>query len=321
MHHCAITQAPRGTLSPRGRLGKGAFMNAKDLFKLYSQDPTLELIVFGDPEAASGPVLPLHPWQFIFIAFDAIHQKFKREPIPSDENVIQSILDSASILEQEKFEKHFFGWLALDSIWGSDPDSAWDALRNSLRPLEDIDKFTNFGAPPLERRSGKSHKALCAEPAKIMIPQDAPGREISQRPILDPSLKPHITKPKPKPRPLHPAQTVRAYILENQPYASVIKVFDEVITFCRNKHSSRGIKIYPYGQAYIALNLQLSTRHARRCWQWLRKRGIFNKRRNENPTLHHCSEWFVCTSLKQVSYFRDPERRHSHKTSSRYSNG
>lgn len=104
--------------------------------------------------------------------------------------------------------------------------------------------------------------------------------------------------------------TVTEYILFHAPSKSYELTYSTTLGCCRNKRSSKGKKVYPYGQEYIAELTDLSPRMIRYCWAWLRKRGIFNKARNENPKEHHCALWYVCTSMKQVSYFRDPENRH-----------
>ena len=107
--------------------------------------------------------------------------------------------------------------------------------------------------------------------------------------------------------------TVTEYILHHSPSRSYELVYSTTLDCTKNKLSSKGKKVYPYGQAYIAKLTVKPLRTVERAWSWLRKRGIFNKARNENPEEHHCSLWYVCTSMKQVPYFRDPENRHPKK--------
>ena len=149
-------------------------------------------LFLGDPNAKPDPIPPEYPWQFILEATHLIHEKYQREPWPPEDRILRSIIESAFVLGEDQFKKHFEGWKLLSGAWRENPDQAWDALRNSLRPIESIDQFTNFEAPRPERRSKKSPKALCAEPAKKTNLQDAPGREIPVRPIVDPSLKPAL---------------------------------------------------------------------------------------------------------------------------------
>ena len=104
--------------------------------------------------------------------------------------------------------------------------------------------------------------------------------------------------------------TVTEYILFHAPSKSYELTYSTTLSCTKNKKSAKGRKVYPYGQAYIAKLTGLSLRTVKRAWSWLRKRGIFNKARNENPKEHHCSLWYLCTSMKQVSYFRDPKNLH-----------
>jgi len=127
-------------------------------------------------------------------------------------------------------------------------------------------------------------------------------------PSIDATLKkviPGVSKPR--------ALTVTEYILRHAPSKSYERTYSKTLARCWNKRSSKGKKVYPYGQAYIARLTGLNLRTIELHWSWLRKRGIFNKARNENPELHHCALWYVCTSMKQTSYFRDPENRHPKK--------
>lgn len=103
---------------------------------------------------------------------------------------------------------------------------------------------------------------------------------------------------------------VTEYILFHAPSKSYELVYSTTLGCTKNKLSSKGKKVYPYGQPYIAKLTRLSLRTVVYAWSWLRKRGIFNKARNENPKEHHCALWYVCTSMKQIPYFRDPKNLH-----------
>jgi hypothetical protein len=107
--------------------------------------------------------------------------------------------------------------------------------------------------------------------------------------------------------------TVTEFILFYAPSKSCERIYSTTLSCCRNKRSSKGKKVYPYGQRYIAKLTRLSIRTVKRDWSWLRNRGIFNKARKENPRDHRCSLWYVCTSMKQVSYFQDFQKRHPKK--------
>ena len=84
-----------------------------------------------------------------------------------------------------------------------------------------------------------------------------------------------------------------------------------------NKDSKPGRHVYRYGQVYACKGIGLPTRKKQngdsrpgsqfdQLWAWLVKKGLFNKRSNENPEAHRCATWYVCTSLEQVGHFRDP---------------
>lgn len=92
------------------------------------------------------------------------------------------------------------------------------------------------------------------------------------------------------------------------------RVFLTIHAHCFNKLSKKGKKVYPYGQAHIAKITGLPIRTIERIWAWLKRRGIINKAWNENPEAHHHSGWYVCTSLKQVGWYRDPRNRRRQTT-------
>jgi len=136
-------------------------------------------------------------------------------------------------------------------------------------------------------------------------PSQEIGPDLTTKPSIGAILKKVISKV-PKPR----FPTVTEYILFHAPSKSYDLIYSTALGCCKNKRSSKGKKVYPYGQRYIERLTDLSLPTVKRAWSWLRKRGIFNKAWNENPKEHHCAGWYVCTSMKQVSYFRDPENRH-----------
>jgi hypothetical protein len=152
-------------------------------------------------------------------------------------------------------------------------------------PSFDLEKYLIKASPP-------------PAPQKI-------GPELSTKPNIGAILKKVISK-----IPKRRLPTVTEYILFHAPSKSYELTYSTTLGCCRNKRSSKGKKVYPYGQEYIADLTGKSPRTTRRAWSWLRKRGIFNKAWNENPKEHRCAGWYVCTSMKQVSYFRDPENRH-----------
>jgi len=129
--------------------------------------------------------------------------------------------------------------------------------------------------------------------------------ELTTKPSIGAILKKVISKV-PKRR----FPTVTEYILFHAPSKSYELIYSTTLGCTKNKRSSKGKKVYPYGQRYIEKLTGKPLRTVERAWSWLRKQGIFNKARNENPKEHHCSLWYVCTSMNQIPYFRDPLNLH-----------
>jgi hypothetical protein len=129
----------------------------------------------------------------------------------------------------------------------------------------------------------------------------------------EPTTKPKRKKPYQKRLPLKPVfrwSSVSEFILRQSPSPAYELVYSTTLRFHNRALSERGKKVYSKGQAYIKKATGLNRSTVDRAWSWLKRRGIFNKARNENPREHRCSLWYVCTSMKQVAYFRDPENRH-----------
>jgi len=160
---------------------------------------------------------------------------------------------------------------------------------------------------------GESYKKLnpSFDPEKYLdngfsppAPQEI-GPELTTKPTIAATLKKVISK-----IPKRRFPTVTEYVLFQAPSKSYELIYSTTLGCCKNKRSSKGKKVYPYGQRYIEKLTGKPLRTVERAWSWLRKQGIFNKARNENPKEHHCALWYVCTSMKQVPYFRDPKNLH-----------
>lgn len=130
-------------------------------------------------------------------------------------------------------------------------------------------------------------------------------------PEVSPKTKPSTTR--------SPRQTILQSVKKRSPSIRYLRVFEFLSSHTKNKTSSRGREVYPYGQHYAARTLGISLRSTERIFHWLRRRGIIFKRSNENWDHHRCATWFVCTSWKQSTYFRDPEDRRPKKGSPRSS--
>ncbi len=177
------------------------------------------------------------------------------------------------------------------------PDILWQTIATGLYTPTIGDAYKKIN-PSFDPGEYSTKTTTTPAPQKI-TPPAAPT------PSIDAILKKVISK-----IPKRRFPTVTEYILFHAPSKSYELVYSTTLGYCRNKRSSKGKKVYPYGQRYIEKLTGQPLRTVERAWSWLRKRGIFNKAWNENPKEHHCAGWYVCTSMKQVSYFRDPENRH-----------
>jgi len=178
-----------------------------------------------------------------------------------------------------------------------DPNTYWKAIAMGVCTPESI------GACKKMLPSLDPENYLIKTSDAPALQQIAP--ELTAIPTIGDTLKKVVSRI-PRPR----TKTVTEFILRHSPSRSYEQVYSTTLGCCWNKRSAKGKKVYPYGQPYIAKLTGLSLRTVVYAWSWLRKRGIFNKAWNENPKEHRCAGWYVCTSMKQVSYFRDPENRH-----------
>jgi len=183
------------------------------------------------------------------------------------------------------------------ALFYRDPDTYWRTIAIGVVTRKSLDSCKKLYSS-LDTQKYLTETRLPPSPQKL-TPQASPK----------PST---ITTPKkPIPRVIKPrVPTVTEFILRHSPSQSYEQVYLTTLGCCKNKKSAEGRKVYPYGQRYIANLIPLSQRTVERAWSWLRRQGIFNKAWNENPEKHRCAGWYVCTSMKQVSYFRDPENRH-----------
>jgi hypothetical protein len=127
-----------------------------------------------------------------------------------------------------------------------------------------------------------------------------------------------LPTPRPKtPRAPRPQETIQHFITDHAPSIAYLQTFVFISRHTRNRFSARGREVYPYGQEYVARNININPRTVRRIFSWLKRHHIIFKRSNENPELHKSATWFVCTSWKQSTYFLDPEGRRPKKRSLR----
>jgi hypothetical protein len=257
----------------------------------------------GDPyQDLFGRPPPFKPtpeiWgKSILETFDLIDKKNNHAHylVPEDANTIIHL--SAFFIEPNEWIAKFthLRWAVLKFF--RKPEACWQTIAHGLYTHE-IEEACKKLLPNFDPEKYPNQTITRSSPQKI-------GPELSTTPNVGAILKKVISK-----IPKRRFPTVTEYILFHAPSKSYELIYSTTLACCRNKRSAKGKKVYPYGQEYIADLAGKSPRTTRRAWSWLRKRGIFNKAWNENPKEHHCAGWYVCTSMKQVSYFRDPENRH-----------
>jgi len=132
-----------------------------------------------------------------------------------------------------------------------------------------------------------------------------PSRQI--QPEATPHTKPHRHKPR--------NQTISEFVINEAPSLNYRRVWLFILNHTRNRLSSRGRYIYPYGHEYAANQLKISLATVERIFSWLKSRHLIFKRTNENFEDHKCSTWFICISFKQSAFHFDPNNRRRKKGS------
>ena len=137
--------------------------------------------------------------------------------------------------------------------------------------------------------------------------------EPEKTPTRGPQPRPFEEKEKKRNLALIPNTALSNYILKHAPSKSYERIYSAILNHTKNKRSSKGKHVYPYGQDHIAKKTGIPLRTVERAWAWLRAMGILNKAWNENKITQKCAGWYVVTSLKQRLYFMDPANRHRRK--------
>ena len=99
------------------------------------------------------------------------------------------------------------------------------------------------------------------------------------------------------------------------------RLYHEILPYTYNRYSGRGKHVFCYPQEWFAKEIGFELRSLERCWSWLKHHGVFNKAWTENPMKFkdqrktrtknpRCAGWYICTSLKQITFHIDPENRH-----------
>ena len=157
------------------------------------------------------------------------------------------------------------------------------------------------------------------EKATLQLLPNLDQEKYFPHPIITPAVQRIAPQPLPKVEPSKVRareETIVQFITKHAPSINYLQVFILMSRHTGNRFSSRGRKVYPYGQEYVARKLDVSLRTVERIFSWLQRKGIILKRSNENPEHHKSATWFLCSSWKQSIYFRDPEGRRLKKGSS-----
>lgn len=103
--------------------------------------------------------------------------------------------------------------------------------------------------------------------------------------------------------------SVVPYITDHAPSTNYLKVYFFIKGCTKNRFSSRGRYVYPYGQKYVAKKLNISLHSVARAFSWLKRKHIIFKRRPENPKRRRTATWFICVTWEQSRYWLDPLHR------------
>lgn len=245
------------------------------------------------------PFKPLaKPFSDLFFeTIESIERKFNVTDHLPQRETFDKIFLSYFFIDEEEWVSKFSRLKKIALEFSLNPDGFWSAIAEGL--------YTpGRGVSYLKRKVAFESRAYQGESVILKVGEGISGSAlpVPVKEIIRREIVPRIRKREWK--------TVNEYILQMAPSKSYELVYSRTLARCKNKMSGKGKRVYLYGQDYIHKVTGLSPRMVRYCWAWLRHHGIFNKAVNENPALHHCSLWFVCTSLKQVSYFRDPKNLH-----------
>lgn len=116
-------------------------------------------------------------------------------------------------------------------------------------------------------------------------------------------------------------KAVKLWIDRCTPSDKYGRLYQLSLPYTYNRYSKRGKHVFCYGQRWFAKEIGFSWGSFRRCWTWLVRHGVYNKAWTENPMKFRdqretrtknpkTAGWYLCTALKQITYFRDPENRH-----------
>jgi hypothetical protein len=256
-------------------------------------EPSLDALgIPSPPKKDHQPYIDL-----ITIALDWAHKHKNAPPYITNPEADLIIYTSFLISETAWWITRFRDSQNKARLFYHDPNTYWKAIAIGVSHPKVLDICKKL-LPSLDPENYPTKTSTTPSPQRVRT-------QPTSTPSIGATLKKVISK---IPKRRWPTPT--EYILFHAPSKSYERTYSTTLSRCKNKRSSKGKKVYPYGQAYIARLTGLNLRTIELHWSWLRKQGIFNKARNENPELHHCALWYVCTSMKQIPYFRDPKNLH-----------
>ena len=238
--------------------------------------------------------------QFINITENAIRWAHKNKNAPphiTDETTLDIIAIGFGVLGFKRWKKRFQDGQEIAARLCKEPDNYYRTIQMAistpevqreclrLHPELDTQKYFGNGTAPLS--------------SDQITPRPAPTATLNRAPIKSTSK---TTNQK--------TVSVAEHILKHAPSKSYELLYSTVLAHTKNRFSSRGKKVYIYGREYAVKKTGLKSRTLDRAWAWLKKCGIFNKAFNENKDAKQTAHWFICTSLKQIGYYRDPKNRH-----------
>jgi hypothetical protein len=214
--------------------------------------------------------------------------KHRGAPRPISDQVADLIIYiSFCLTKTEQWQATFTRGQRTAAQYYRDPNTYWRVIQRSVT------------TPAVEKKCLQLFPSLRHS---IYFPDtiDTPApREITPRPTPNPRKTPAPRR----------QETISAFIADRAPSIVYLKGFVLISRHTKNRFSATGCKVYPYGQQYVADQLDVSLRTASNMFSWYERHHFIFKRTNENPREHKCATWFVCTSWKQSTYFLDPQHR------------
>ena len=226
---------------------------------------------------------------------DVLHQVNPNDGVLPDETTTDIIIASWLLTDPQRWHSTLAAATNQRDLYFQPPPKFWKTLASLLATPQVKETLPEL-FPDIDRERYLPHIVDAPTPQRI-TPQPTPRA---------------------KPSPTHRREeTIAQFITRHILSTNYLQVFIFISRHTKNRFSSRGRKVYPYGQEYVKGELGISLLTVNRIFSWLERHHIVFKRSTENPREHKCATWFVCTSWKQSTYFLDPQHRRQKKGSPR----